>query len=371
MRCGVGPRGAGCAGSPFTQAGAGCVDAVMFRQNKKHRWKSGWILAVWALVPGAAQAQDARRTLVETKEVKTALQKVKVDLLKADPALQACLPARHQSTASSDWACKVGALRLAAAAEPLDPNTALDKNTALKARAAWVNQALETADALGFYKPVEVPADLAAHQVAAQAEACRAAQDLYLALADVPESKPVGPLLLEGFPAQGAPRLAGRPLKEVACTCHERTLALGRAGFLSERDAAMAGAQRSYLALACNLKTTGRESSLVAAQRQSKDLDLSGVGGSQRGADVDKDEAQRVADRRKGELKMCLDDKVRGQQDAQKVARCACPLMSRWRFPKRQADSGTLRVKVLLSDKVAPFQLDLAPTGMVEACSTL
>jgi hypothetical protein len=320
------------------------------------------------LPPLPALAQEARRALTEPKDARTAVQKVKPDLLKADPALAACLPARHLSTASADWACKVGALRAAAAQEKVDPDKPLPQNPGLKNRAQLVNHALETADALGWFKPAsDPPKDLANHQVAAQAEACRAAQELYLALADVPEQKPIAPLLLEGFAASDAARLSGRPLKAVACGCHERTLALGRAGFLSDRDPAMAAAQRNFLGLACNLKTTGRESSLVAAQRGSTEVDLSGVGGSARGADVDKDEAQRVADRRKTELKMCVDEKDRGAQAAEKAARCACPLAQRWRFPKRDGEA-VLQVKVQITEKLPTMTLDINPRGIVDKC---
>ncbi|MBI5496337.1 MAG: hypothetical protein HY904_15045 [Deltaproteobacteria bacterium] len=332
--------------------------------SRRHPWLA-WLL----LAPGTLAAQE-RRALTEGPEVRSAVSKVKTDLLKADALLASCLPKRHLAADGADWSCKVGALRVAAAAEGLDPKLPLEKNKALLRRARLVSQALDTADALGFYKPPGgTPEDLPRWQVNAQAEACRAAQELFVALAEIPEAEPVGPLLTEGFPPKDAPRLAGKSLKEAACACHSRVLALGRAGFLNERDEVMARAQKQFYAAGCNVKGTGRESSLVSLkQERTAGVDLSAVGGSAKPQDVDRDDAQRVADRRKGELSMCVEDQARGTAAVEKLVRCACPMMGRWRFPKRETE-GSLVLKVVVAEKLPPLQIDIGPKGTVDKCA--
>lgn len=376
--CSMGIRGAW-----LNKPGLGWLDAGMHSRPlaRLHRricrpWPPAHAMAACTLAaacallgPPEARAQPMRRALVETREVKAAVGRIKPEVLGADQGLAVCAPRRHTTRAAADWACKVGALRLAAAQQPVNGDVALADNKELQARAHLVSLALDAADALGYYKPLSgVSRDLPAQQVAAQAEACTAVQELFLALVKVPENKPAGPLLTEGFPKDMAPRLSGQSLKEATCECHQRVQALGRAGLLSERDAPMAVAQRNYLGLGCNLKGTGRESSRVAIDRKAHDVDLSAVGGSARGADVDKDEAQRVADRRKAELKLCVDPKDRSSGAAAKMARCACPLMKRWRFPRRQGEED-LQVSVAISAKLPALNLVINPKGMVANCT--
>ena len=327
-------------------------------------------VCVLTVVLGTTPAQaQVRRALVEPPDAKKEVAKVKVDLLKADPGLASCAPKRHQTQDGVDWMCKVGALRVAANAEVLDVETPLDKNKPLQRRARLVSLALDTADALAFFQPQGSSLeDLPKWKVASQGEACRAAQDLFAAIAQVPENKPVAGLLLDGFSEKDAPRLAGRGLKEVTCTCHERTLSLGRSGMLSDRDEAMARAQRAFYAVGCNLKTTGRESSLVTIKKDKTEVDLTPVGGKTRPADLDREDATRVAERRKVELNMCVESNARGPTAVEKMVRCACPLMERWRFPKREVE-GTLSIQVVVAEKLAPVTLDINNKGVVEKCA--
>jgi hypothetical protein len=326
-------------------------------------------VAAVALLAGAPPgwAQE-RRALVEPPEVKAAVAKVGVAALSQDILLKDCPPKRHLGTAGGDWPCKVGALRLAAGMEKWDPDLPLARNPGLRQRARLVSLALDAADALGLYKPLsDPPADLPRWQVAAQAEACRAVQDLYGALLEVPESKPVAGVVEHGFDRKVAPRL-DRPLKEVTCACHQRTLGLGAAGFMSDREETLVRARRQFLATGCNLKTTGREGSVVSLKKGSSDLDLSEHGGSAKGANVDQDEAQRVADRRKPEVAMCVEPRDRGRAGEEKLERCVCPLAMRWRFPKREVET-VLQVKVEVAEKLAPVLLEVSPKGVVERCT--
>ena len=50
------------------------------------------------------------------------------------------------------------------------------------------------------------------------------------------------------------------------------------------------------------------------------------------------------------------------------VWRCACPLMERWRFPKREVE-GTLSIQVVVAEKLAPVTLDINNKGVVEKCA--
>jgi hypothetical protein len=329
------------------------------------------LLAVLAtlLAHAAPATAQVRRSLSEPADAKAAVAKVKADLLKADPALAACLPRRHQSGDGVDWFCKVGALRVASEAEGLDAEKAYETNKPLQRRARLVSLALDTADALGFYQPQgQVLEDLPKWQVESQGEACHAAQDLFSAVAAVPEGKPVASLLTDGFPQKDAPRLAGQGLKDVTCACHQRTLALGRAGMLSEREEALARAQKQIYAVGCNLKTTGRESSLVNLKKESTGVDFTPVGGKAKPADLDREEAQKIADKRKGDLSMCTDDKARGAAAAEKMTRCACPLIQKWRFPKRETEE-VLQLKVVVAEKLAPVTVEISQKGVVEKCS--
>jgi len=321
------------------------------------------------LMAGAAHGQ-VRRALAETAEIKAAVAKVKPDALKADPALADCAPKRHQSQDAVDWYCKVGALRLAAAAEKVDAQLPVDQNKPLLKRAKLVSLAFDAADALGFYAPQgEQPQDLPRWKVNAQWEACQAAQELFGAVLEIPEDKPAGKVLETGLPAASAPRL-NKPLKRIACDCFDRVVALGRSGFLNEqKEPALVRAQKLTFAIGCNLNTTGRERSLAGLkEREKQDVDFSGVGGATgKAGDLDKDEAQRVADRRKNELKLCVDDGARGAAGSEKMMRCACPLMQRWRFPKRAVDT-PLVVNVQVAEKLSTLALEINAKGMVEKC---
>lgn len=319
-----------------------------------------------SLAPAIAHAQE-RRALVESAEVRSSVAKVNTALLKDDPALKDCLPKRHLSRDAADWVCKVGALRAAAAVEKVNPEQPLPKNRGLIKRAKLVNQALEAADALGFFQPLSNPSEeLPRWKVTAQAEACRAIQELYVQILEIPEGKPVSSVVESGFDKSVAPRL-DRPLKEVTCACYQRTLSLGQAGFLSDREEALVRAKRQFLAAGCNLKTTGRESSLVNLKKEHTDVDLSEHGGSTKGANVDRDEAQRVADRRKAELRLCAETKDKGTAGDEKLERCACPMMMRWRFPKRETED-VLTLKVEVAPKLSAVRLDINAKGMVEHC---
>ena len=340
-----------------------------------HQWRRrarglGCGVAVWCAVASGAHPAHAqeRRALVESPGIRSAVGKVNGALLAEDALLKDCAPKRHTSTDGADWSCKVGALRVAAAAEKVDPDLPVAKNKGLQRRASLVSLALEAADALGFYKPLsEPPADLPRWQVASQAEACRAVQDLYGALLEIPEKKPVAAVVEHGFDRKQAPRL-DRPLKEVTCACHQRTLSLGMSGFLSDREEALVRARRQFLATGCNLKTTGREASVVNIKKGTSDVDLSEHGGSAKGANVDQDEAQRVAERRKAEVKTCVEPRDRGRTGEEKLERCVCPMATRWRFPKRELESA-LVVKVEVAEKLSPVLLEISPKGVVERCS--
>ena len=328
---------------------------------------TGPVLVVATLLCGTALAAEVRRVLQESAEIKSTLAKIKEPTLKQDPGLADCAPKRHQTLDAVDWRCKVGALRAAAAAETVDADLPVAKNKGLLKRARLVSLALDAADALGFYKPAgEPPKDLSQWQVESQWEACRASQELYGVLLDIPEEKPAGAVVASGFDAKDAPRL-GRPLKETTCDCFERTMAIGRAGFLSERDPTLARAQKQVYSMGCNLKTTGREVSRSGVKKERSDVDFSTVGGAQKGTDLDKVEAEGVAERRKKELTLCIDDKARGAVAAEKMAHCACPLIQRWHFPKRELDK-PMTLTVVVADKLAPVAITITPKGIVEKC---
>jgi hypothetical protein len=115
------------------------------------------------------------------------------------------------------------------------------------------------------------------------------------------------------------------------------------------------------------VQATGRESSLVSLKRERSDVDLSQHGGSAKPADADRDDAQRIADKRKGELRLCVEIDERGPSAAEKMSRCACPLMQRWRFPKREAKEA-LGITITVHPKLAAVALSINAKGVVDAC---
>ncbi|MBN2359959.1 MAG: hypothetical protein JXR83_10945 [Deltaproteobacteria bacterium] len=306
-----------------------------------------------------AQAQD--RVLRALPEATALVAKAKA-LRSIQSAHAECTAAAIRSRTPKGYLCQVRVLVEEADAIVISASPGPKANGALRRRAALAAAACSIGSALTDYRPVNAVAGLDRLRFEARALGCRAAGSLYDALLALPPGSPAS-RALEGDRALPLD-WAGRPLKEVVCSCDSEAARLGDAAFVPPDDGLLIATKRALYARGCFLDVKAGGSSLVDLRRGG-----SGIGpASAPGAADDRAAAvRRYARSHEFQIKHCIERAGdRRPTDSGKLETCLCEIAGKWRLPK--SAGGATGVDIAIGDGPHSFRLDVDSDGRVSAC---
>lgn len=305
----------------------------------------------------------AGRTLTEPKTIsamaKEPASPARESAWKARGLEDRCTPETFRSKEISGVLCRLAYFAEQSAAGAIATPADIDK------RIAAAMAALDTADALATYKPLNQPPGLAEQVFTGHSLACDVLLESFDALNGVPKAAQSG---LHDYASKAMSDFShkeNKGLQDAACRCTQRSLNLGSAAGASLEK--LGGLQQAMTGRSCFL-----DQSKIKSERGGPNTEF--VGKAKEVAEDSSTEGKFLtyAKSRDLGLERCRSKNISSGivKDKARLKQCVCGDIRRWSFPKERGRPET-SVAIPIVENLVQVQVKVKANGQVADCGPL